>query len=144
MLICFVNGSFFFLNWLPMVSNRSRTKYTGTAAGPIQKHGLLRHAATVRLGGKSVASPFRRGRNGSTARELGRLPVFPGYYKKYVSMQSDGLWQWVLRKCRVPEWQIRIPFHSVRIDFMLGGELWERPLDRWALLHIEIIPQTCQ
>lgn len=65
-----------------MVSNRSGHKYPGTTAGPIQKHGLLRHAATVTLGGKSVASPFRRGRNGSTAPELGRLPVFPGYCEK--------------------------------------------------------------
>lgn len=103
--------------------NGNRNKDTGSAAGPIQKHGLLRHAATVRLFGKSVASPFRRGRNGSTARELGKAPVFPGYCKRDASMQADSLWEWVLRNCRVPEWQIRIPFHSVRINFMLGGEL---------------------
>lgn len=45
-------------------------------------------------------------------------------------------WLWVLVDSNAPEWQIRIPFHSVRINFMLCYELWARPLDCQALLHI--------
>lgn len=58
------------------------------------------------------------------------LPVIP------------GLWEWVWRNYRVPEWPIRIPFHSVRVDFMLGAE--PRGPGPPALLHVEIRPPTCQ
>lgn len=80
-------------------------------------------------------SSFRRGQRGSTTGELeGELLKL--FVSRLGNSTTDRPWEWVLGDCWAPEWQIRIPFHSVRINFMLCNELWAKALNCQALLHI--------
>lgn len=103
---------------------------------PIQKQDLTWYATIVRPGWNQFMRRFRHGKKRVHNQKACRVifPAVASFKTCWEDLRSTL--EWLLRGCRAPEWQIRIPFHRVRINFMLCDELWAKALDCQALLHI--------